>query len=82
MNAIVKVLEKREQNNNTYFKGLRVTLTPDLRPKEAGLLGFGAAVNIRQVIPPQQTDFVTQGHCDPACTEVVSYLCSPQRQRH
>jgi len=68
------VLKLKNQHNHTYFKGLRVTLTPDLRPKEAGLLWFGVAVNIRQVIPPKQTDFVTQGHCDPACTEVVSYL--------
>ena len=49
-----------------------MTITPDLRPNEAEMIELGVGVSRRQVIPPNQDSFVTQGHCQATCLEAVS----------
>ncbi|WAR31718.1 MOXD1-like protein [Mya arenaria] len=51
--------------------GLRITITPDLRAQEAAMLELGLGVNVRQVIPPGETDFVSYGHCHESCTTLA-----------
>ncbi|XP_052790852.1 DBH-like monooxygenase protein 1 [Mya arenaria] len=51
--------------------GLRITITPDLRSQEAGMLEIGMIANIRQVIPPGEKDFVSSGHCHSGCTSMA-----------
>ena len=48
-----------------------MTVTPDLRPKEAGLIELGVGATRSQVIPPNQDSFVTQGHCQAPCLDAV-----------
>ncbi|XP_052790851.1 DBH-like monooxygenase protein 1 homolog [Mya arenaria] len=51
--------------------GIRITITPDLRALEAGMFAMGLGTNIRQVIPPGETDFVSYGHCHGNCTTLA-----------
>ena len=57
--------------NMCFTAGLRLTITPDLRPQEAGLWEIGVGVSPRQVVPPQETDFVSYGHCHSRCVNLV-----------
>ncbi|XP_060066838.1 DBH-like monooxygenase protein 1 [Ylistrum balloti] len=43
--------------------GIRITMTPTLRTHDAGLLQIGIAVSDKQVIPPMEDAFVSQGYC-------------------
>ena len=52
--------------------GIRMTLTPTLRPQEAGLLEIGVQVNEFQVIPPYQQAFVSKGYCAESCIREVT----------
>ncbi|XP_014227450.1 MOXD1 homolog 1 [Trichogramma pretiosum] len=49
--------------------GVRLYLTPDLRPMEAGILVAGVAVSPMHMVPPQQREYATAGYCTPQCTE-------------
>jgi len=67
-------------NNPTMKKvtdssGLRLFLTPKLRPQEAGILVTGVAVSPFHMVPPQQKEYATVGYCTPHCTnEVIKEL--------
>ena len=53
--------------------GLRITFTPTLRQYDAGMMEVGIfAADWRQVVPPHQDVFVSQGACKEACLEKVS----------
>lgn len=63
-------------NNPTMKKvtdssGVRLYLTPKLRPQEAGILVTGVAVSPLHMIPPKQKEFATGGYCTPHCTNTV-----------
>ncbi|XP_063985800.1 MOXD1 homolog 1 [Diachasmimorpha longicaudata] len=60
-------------NNPTYKKaidssGIRLHLTPVLRPHEAGIFVAGVAVSPLHLIPPHQKEYATAGYCSPDCT--------------
>ena len=52
--------------------GMRVKLTSNLRQHDVGTLTVAHETSKRQVIPPQETDFITRGYCTHECTENVS----------
>ena len=47
--------------------GIRITLTSELRPNDAGTLELGSDVNNRMVIPPYSEEFLNSGYCSPDC---------------
>ncbi|KAL4218772.1 DBH-like monooxygenase protein 1 [Mactra antiquata] len=47
--------------------GIRITITPTLRPHEAGMLTIGHSVGPYQVIPPGLENYVTKGYCSAEC---------------
>lgn len=51
--------------------GVRLHLTPKLRPQEAGILVAGVAVSPLHLIPPKQKEYATAGYCTPHCTHTV-----------
>lgn len=58
--------------------GVRLTLTPTLRPHDAGILEISAFVDKSQIIPPYQQSFVTTAFCPKACMHQVrldNYTC-------
>ena len=58
--------------------GVRLTVTPTLRPHDAGILEISAFVDKSQVIPPYQQSFVTTAFCPTACMHQVrlnNYTC-------
>lgn len=55
--------------------GVRLHLTANLRPQEAGILVAGVAVSPLHLIPPKQKEYATAGYCTPHCTNTV-------RKRH
>lgn len=52
--------------------GVRLHLTPKLRPQEAGILVAGVAVSPLHLIPPKQKEYATAGYCTPHCTHTVN----------
>ncbi|CAK9798814.1 MOXD1 homolog 1 [Anthophora plagiata] len=63
-------------NNPTMKKvvdssGVRLHLTPKLRPEEAGILVAGVAVSPLHLIPPRQKEYATAGYCTPHCTNTM-----------
>ncbi|KAH3710674.1 hypothetical protein DPMN_070165 [Dreissena polymorpha] len=50
--------------------GIRITLTSELRSIEAGMLQMGHSVNFRQVIPPNQSNFISRGYCRDTCIQL------------
>lgn len=52
--------------------GIRLHLTPKLRPQEAGILVAGVAVSPLHMVPPQQKEYATAGYCTPHCTNTVT----------
>lgn len=64
-------------NNPTLRKaidssGIRLHLTPVLRPNEAGIFVSGVAVSPLHLIPPRQMEYATAGYCNPDCTDKVN----------
>lgn len=55
--------------------GVRLHLTPKLRPQEAGILVAGVAVSPLHLIPPKQKEYATAGYCTPHCTHTVNNSC-------
>ncbi|XP_033336186.2 MOXD1 homolog 1 [Megalopta genalis] len=51
--------------------GVRLHLTPKLRPEEAGILVAGVAVSPLHLIPPKQREYATAGYCTPHCTNTM-----------
>ncbi|XP_076621804.1 MOXD1 homolog 1-like [Colletes latitarsis] len=51
--------------------GVRLHLTPKLRPQEAGILVAGVAVSPLHLIPPKQREYATAGYCTPHCTNTM-----------
>jgi len=51
--------------------GIRLYLTPKLRPQEAGILITGVAINPLHFVPPHQKEYATVGYCTPHCTNMV-----------
>nr|XP_012139570.1 PREDICTED: MOXD1 homolog 1 [Megachile rotundata] len=51
--------------------GVRLHLTPKLRPQEAGILVAGVAVSPLHLIPPKQKEYATAGYCTPHCTNTM-----------
>ncbi|XP_017885001.1 MOXD1 homolog 1-like [Ceratina calcarata] len=51
--------------------GVRLHLTPNLRPQEAGILVAGVAVSPLHLIPPKQKEYATAGYCTPHCTNTM-----------
>lgn len=51
--------------------GVRLHLTPKLRPQEAGILVAGVAVSPLHLIPPKQKEYATAGYCTPHCTHTM-----------
>ncbi|XP_053974730.1 MOXD1 homolog 1 [Hylaeus volcanicus] len=51
--------------------GIRLHLTPNLRPQEAGILVAGVAVSPLHLIPPQQKEYATAGYCTSHCTNTM-----------
>ncbi|XP_076680206.1 MOXD1 homolog 1-like [Andrena cerasifolii] len=51
--------------------GIRLHLTPKLRPQEAGILVAGVAVSPLHLIPPKQREYATAGYCTPHCTNTM-----------
>ncbi|XP_034951630.1 MOXD1 homolog 1 [Chelonus insularis] len=49
--------------------GVRLHLTPILRPQEAGIFVTGVAVSPLHFIPPEQKQYATAGYCNTQCTE-------------
>ncbi|XP_045193607.2 DBH-like monooxygenase protein 1 homolog [Mercenaria mercenaria] len=47
--------------------GIRITITPTLRPQEAGMLELGHVVSYFQVVPPGINNFVTKSYCSSQC---------------
>lgn len=59
--------------------GIRLHLTPKLRPQEAGILVAGVAVSPLHLIPPKQREYATAGYCTPHCTNTVNNVGPPRR---
>ncbi|XP_071651989.1 MOXD1 homolog 1-like isoform X1 [Temnothorax longispinosus] len=55
----------------TDSSGIRLHLTPKLRPQEAGILVAGIAVSPLHVIPPKRQEYATAGYCTPHCTNTM-----------
>ncbi|XP_076182197.1 MOXD1 homolog 1-like [Ptiloglossa arizonensis] len=55
----------------TDSSGVRLHLTPKLRPQEAGILVAGVAVSPLHLIPPKQKEYATAGYCTPHCTNTM-----------
>ncbi|KAG7210089.1 hypothetical protein KM043_011660 [Ampulex compressa] len=51
--------------------GVRLHLTPNLRPQEAGILVAGVAVSPLHLVPPRQKEYATAGYCTPHCTNTM-----------
>ncbi|KMQ96820.1 moxd1-like protein 1 protein [Lasius niger] len=51
--------------------GVRLYLTPNLRPQEAGILVAGVAVSPLHLVPPKQKEYATAGYCTPHCTNMM-----------
>lgn len=51
--------------------GIRLHLTPELRPQEAGILVTGVAVSPLHLVPPKQKAYATAGYCTPNCTNAM-----------
>ncbi|XP_033297183.1 MOXD1 homolog 1 [Bombus bifarius] len=51
--------------------GVRLHLTANLRPQEAGILVAGVAVSPLHLIPPRQKEYATAGYCTPHCTNTM-----------
>ncbi|XP_012270132.1 MOXD1 homolog 1 [Orussus abietinus] len=51
--------------------GVRLHLTPQLRPQEAGILIAGVAVSPLHLVPPRQKEYATAGYCTPHCTNTM-----------
>ncbi|KAK2589072.1 hypothetical protein KPH14_001907 [Odynerus spinipes] len=51
--------------------GVRLHLTPRLRPEEAGILVAGVAVSPLHLVPPKQKEYATAGYCTPHCTNTM-----------
>ncbi|XP_070166863.1 MOXD1 homolog 1-like [Polyergus mexicanus] len=51
--------------------GVRLHLTPKLRPQEAGILVAGVAVSPLHLVPPKQKEYATAGYCTPHCTNMM-----------
>ncbi len=55
--------------------GLRLTVTRDLRPHDAGIMELGLIYGDSMAIPPGQKQFTLSGHCVPGCTaEVIRHF--------
>lgn len=52
--------------------GVRLHLTPVLRPQDAGIFVTGVAVSPLHLIPPQQKAYSTAGYCTTDCTDMVN----------
>ena len=48
--------------------GIRIRYTDQLRQYDTGMMLLGSEVNFLQFIPPQQTSFLSTGHCTADCT--------------
>ena len=54
--------------------GVRLHLSPKLRPQEAGVLVTGVAVSPLHLVPPKQKEYATVGYCTGDCTsEMLPY---------
>lgn len=51
--------------------GVRLYLSPKLRPNEASILVAGTAVSPLHLVPPQQKEYATAGYCTQHCTNAV-----------
>ncbi|XP_014472209.1 PREDICTED: MOXD1 homolog 1 [Dinoponera quadriceps] len=51
--------------------GVRLHLTSELRPEEAGILVAGVAVSPLHLVPPRQKAYATAGYCTPHCTNTM-----------
>ncbi|KAK0175590.1 hypothetical protein PV327_009330 [Microctonus hyperodae] len=51
--------------------GVRLHLTPVLRPQDAGIFVTGVAVSPLHLIPPQQKAYSTAGYCTTDCTDML-----------
>ncbi|KAK0078076.1 hypothetical protein PV325_003063 [Microctonus aethiopoides] len=51
--------------------GVRLHLTPVLRPQDAGIFVTGVAVSPLHLIPPQQKAYSTAGYCTSDCTDML-----------
>ncbi|CAD6217159.1 GSCOCG00004699001-RA-CDS, partial [Cotesia congregata] len=51
--------------------GVRLHLTSELRPQEAGIFVSGIAVSPLHLIPPKQKEYATAGYCDTRCTDAL-----------
>ncbi|XP_012543741.1 MOXD1 homolog 1 [Monomorium pharaonis] len=51
--------------------GIRLHLTSQLRPQEAGILVAGVAVSPLHLVPPQRKEYATAGYCTPHCTNTM-----------
>lgn len=54
--------------------GIRITLTPTLRPHEAGLLQVGHDVQYKQIVPPGLSNFISKSYCSAECLDDVIIL--------
>ena len=52
--------------------GMRLSVTSDLRPFDAGILELGLIYTDRMAIPPGVKGFPLTGHCSTECTQAVS----------
>ncbi|EFN82136.1 MOXD1-like protein 1 [Harpegnathos saltator] len=51
--------------------GVRLHLTSEFRPQEAGILVAGVAVSPLHLVPPRQKAYATAGYCTPHCTNTM-----------
>ncbi|KAK3586466.1 hypothetical protein CHS0354_001851 [Potamilus streckersoni] len=49
--------------------GIRITLTKNLRPKEADIMVLGHVENWSQITPPFESAFLTRGYCPSQCID-------------
>lgn len=52
--------------------GIRLTLSPTLRPHDGGVMELGLEYTDKMAIPPGQPAFPLTGFCISECSEVVS----------
>ena len=52
--------------------GIRLTVSPTLRPHDGGVMELGLEYTDKMAIPPGQARFDLTGYCISECTEVVS----------
>ncbi len=55
--------------------GIRMWLTPHLRPHDMAIIETGTIYSPLMAVPPAQKSFVWNGHCPSSCTKVVSLFC-------